>query len=190
MTGPVPPGQGGLPGRLAELERRIQQLTQRGDHVPTCVVRLGANVGVGALGDVRPTTSWKSTAEVDTAGMYHYNQGGDTWWQLPNAGRFRIMVQSLWGPYGVFDPTKPPVVATSVLLNSGTTGTPATYGIAQVTAFNPSRDTAYPLVCEDRVFASADRIRINFWSQFGGTVLAQQLQTFTHVVIRYLGSSC
>lgn len=187
MTGPVPPGQGGLPGRLAELERRIQQLTQRRAQVPTCVVRLGANVGVGAAADVRPTAAWKSVAEADTAGIYHYNESGDTWWQMPNAGRFRIMVQSLWGPYGTFNPSLPPIVATSILLNSGPTGTPATYGIAQATAYNPDRDTAYSLVCEDRVFATNDRIRINFWSQFGGTLLRQQLQTFTHVVIRYLG---
>lgn len=187
MTGPTPPGHGGLPGRLADQDRRIEELSRRSTQGPVCVVRLNANVSVA--GDVKPVTQWKPTAEVDTAGIYHYNESGDTYWEMPHGGRFHIMVLSLWAAYGEFNANDPPTVATSVLLNSGTTGTPGSYAISQVSAFTPRWDTAYPLVCEDRVLVSGDRIRINFWAHFYGTVMTQQLQAFTHVVIRYLGSS-
>lgn len=181
-------GQTGLVDQLDALDHRINEVSRRSGRAPTCVVRLGANVGVPALADVRPTTQWKATPETDESGMFHYNEGGDTWWQLPNGGRYRIMVASHWAAYGVFDPSRPPMVATSLLLNSTGSHSPGTYGIAEATAFNPGQNTGYPLISEDRVFTTGDELRVNFWSQFGGTVETQQLQTFTHVVIRYLGA--
>lgn len=183
------PGQTGLVDQLDTLQHRINEVTRRSGQGPVCVVRLGANVAVPAGADIRPIAQWKPTAEADPAGMYHYNESGDTWWQLPNGGRWHIAVQCHWAAYGDFDATRPPVVSTSLLCNSTGTHSPGDYGIAEATAFNYNVNTIYPLVCEDRVFNQNDRLRVNFWSQYGGTVNAQQLQAFTHVVFRYLGAS-
>ncbi len=180
------PGDSGLVARLDSLQHQINELTRRSASGSTCVVRLAANVGVPAGTDVSPITSWKSTAEADPAGLYHYNEDGDTYWQLPAGGRWHILVQSHWAAYGAFDASRPPVVSTSLLCN-GTV--PGNVGVAEASAFNYNINTIYPLVCEDQVFTTGDKLRVNFWSQYGGTVAYQQLQAFTHIVIRYLGAT-
>lgn len=181
------PGDTGLVDQLDGLQHQINELSRRSGQGTVCVVRLAANVRVNAGADVRPITPWKSTAETDPTGMYHYNESGDTWWQLPNGGRWHILVYTRWARYGVFNVNQPPCVSTSLLLNSSGMHSTLTYGIAESTAYNYDVTTSYPLICEDRVFKRGDRLRVNFWSQYGGTVNAQQLQAFTHIVIRYLG---
>ena len=183
------PGQTGLVDQLDTLQHRINELSRRSGQSPACVVRLAADVWVPDATNVRPITAWKPAAETDPTGMYHYNEGGDTWWQLPNGGRWHILVYTRWGRHGAFNVNLPPCVSTSLVLNSSGTHEPGTYGIAESTAYNYDINTSYPLICEDRVFNQDDRIRINFWAQYGGTVNAQQLQAFTHVVFRYLGAS-
>lgn len=186
-TGPTPPGHDGLLGTLKQMNERIDNgIRNAGPANVVCVTRLDSDVSVGLVVDTQPVTEWKSTAETDKRGMYHYNNAGDTYWTIPFKGAFRVLVHSRWDTWaGVFDPNNPPPVSTSILLN-GTD--PSTNGITEATAYNMNgAKCCYNAICEDRVFARGDKLRVNFWSRYGGTVKATSLAAYTHVVIRYIG---
>lgn len=186
-----PPGQQGLVERLAAMERRIEELSRRGPSTgaPLCVVRLGVDVTAWDYEskDVQPVTSW-SPALVDPLGMWHLNEGGNTFLRLPCAGRFSITVASKWGIPGAYNPSVPNCVSTAILLNGSSA---PNNGIAEETRYMlPYAATCYTLKCEDRVFATNDTIKFNFWSRFRDIrLLSRTLNgAYTHFVVRYLGS--
>lgn len=186
-----PPGQQGLVDRLAALDRRIEELSRRGQSSgsPLCVVRLGTDVTAWDYEskDVQPVTSW-SAPTVDTHGMWHLNEGGQSFLKLPFAGRYSITVASKWAIPGAYNPSVPNCVSTAILLNGSSA---PNNGIAEETRYMlPYAATCYTLKCEDRVFATNDTIKFNFWSRFRDIrLLSRTLNgAYTHFVVRYLGS--
>lgn len=188
-----PPGQDDIASRLAKLERMINEQSRSFTQGPICVVRLNSDSALAAGTAYTPVTSWKPTAEKDPAGMYHYNQGGATYWQIPQPGTYRIVYHVIWSAFGVFNVNKPPWVAQAVLL--GPSATPTEICTA-VTENLGSDDGSAPLThniltMEDRAFATGDVLRFNMYTRYGGTVLKKDpgSDCYTHVVISYVGPS-
>lgn len=183
VVGPTPPGHDGLTGELNRLEKKIDNgIKTAGPNHVLCIAQLATDVSVPAVTDTRPVTQWKATAETDFRGMYHYNESGDTWWQIPFKGYWRVLVHTRWASQA----TTATAASTTVLLN-GTD--PTTTAITEANGYNALNALCcYNAIVEDRVFAAGDKLRVNFWSRDGGTVNATSLAAFTHVVIRYLGT--
>lgn len=185
------PLSGTLANRLEAIERRLSELSRRGVRAsPLLAVSLTTNVATWdrESKDVIPVTSWRPTPEADNRGMWRYNTTDGTFAELPCPGRYRITVATHWEMPGIYNPSVPNCLATSVLLNG--TSAPAN-GIAQTTAYQlPYSGTSYQTTSEDRVLNTGDRLRINFWSRYANAVLlAQTLTAKTHLVVRYLGPS-
>lgn len=172
------------------MERRVAELSRRGPYTdtPLCSVSLSADVTSWDVDrkDVQPVTSWYNP-DIDTHGMWRYNQGGQSYVELPTAGRYSITVQTRWQAPGSFNPNSPNSVATSIVLNSSS---PGKGGITEATAYMlPGANTCYSLVCDEYVFDTGDRLKFNFWSQYRGVrLLSRTIGTaYTGFVVRYVG---
>lgn len=134
---------------------------------PVCAVLLNSDVVFSASPwpsgglSVTPVTEWKSTAEVDTHSMYHYNSSGSTWIQIPFTGRWRVHVSTTWGAFGAFDPTKGVPLYTNILVD-GTTmhSTGANWGTLLDSVF-------YDSVMDHYVFTAGQKITLSFWERYG-----------------------
>lgn len=154
---------------------------------PQCLVQLATNVNVPAT-DTVPVTQWKSTAEIDPLGMYHYNQSGSTWIQIPFAGRWLVHAHSVWDKYtGGFNPDTIPSTLT-ILVNGS---------VAQEsgnTLFT-SVCSSYETILDRMVFSAGAKITFDYFSTVAATVLpagrfgtaATFTEDRTYVLVRYLG---
>lgn len=183
--------QDGLADRLDAQDKRLAELSRSGVRgSPLLIVRLAVNVATWNADQINvvPVSAWSPTPEFDNRTMWRYNTGSGTYAELPCAGRFRIFVTTKWAAPGfeTFDASRPNAVSTSILVN-GTD--PVANGVAETTAYMlPQATTAYEVTCEDRVFQHGDRIRVNFWSFYSKpTLLARALNTWTHLLVRYVG---
>lgn len=150
-----------------------------------CVVRLNSDLSVGVAADTFPVSTWKSTADVDTHSMYHYNQSGSTWIQIPFSGYWVVHMHTVWYEFGASDPAKGIPFSTSVSCN----GTTASYFIHEA-----NQNGYENLQCDYENFYhgplnAGDKIRANFWAQYGGVLAAGGTGNSTHMVVRYTGPS-
>lgn len=149
---------------------------------PVCSVLLNSQIVTTAGSDTIGVTQWKTTAEVDTHSMYHYNSGGSTWIQIPFAGRFAVHVETTWGAFGTFDPNLGVPLYTNILVN----GT----GVRSVGAnIGTKLDTVFTDAILDRyVFAAGDKITLSFYSRYAqDNVLASG--PGTSWTVTYLGAN-
>ncbi|KEI45071.1 hypothetical protein [Saccharopolyspora rectivirgula] len=189
-----PPGHGGLVDRLETLERRLAELSRSSSTGAVCQIRLASDTAIAPATDT-VLTAWPQTAEVDTAGMWRHVANGQSYIQLPHAGRWWVHFHSQWAaaPAGYDSNNRfvPNAVAGKVLCNG--TSTANSVGSASV-MFNsyapgasPGEGTTLDVFVDDRVFAAGDRLYFGVWTRYSTSVLASINGVRTHVVVRYLG---
>lgn len=194
---PEPPGQLGLVGRLAVLERRLAELSRSGGNSgPVCTVHLASDVGVPGATNVAMYVSWKPTAEVDTHDIWRYSVDGGSFMLLPNAGRwlahFHIAFPTALTGFDGNGRVVPNAVAGKIMRN-GTVPTAHSVGTAAAmfSTYNvgtaPGEGTSLDVWVDHYVFSAGDRLYFGVWSRYPTSVLAQMLGVPTHATVRYLG---
>ena len=105
-----PAGHGGLVDRLETLERRLAELSRSSSTGAVCQIRLASDTAIAPATDT-VLTAWPQTAEVDTAGMWRHVANGQSYIQLPHAGRWWVHFHSQWAAapagYGLQQPIRP-----------------------------------------------------------------------------------
>lgn len=121
--------------------------------------------------------------------MYHYNQSGSTWIQIPFAGRWLVHVHTVWDKIGSFGPRVPSTL--NLLVNGN-------YIHESGNTLFRDISSSYETILDRYVFSSGDKITLAFWSAVTATVLpAGRLGTSTttytedrtYMLARYLGPS-
>lgn len=200
VTGPKPPGQNGLNGELARLDKKIDEGIRgiRTTHIPDhtygpaqahiCHVDLQGDVFMPSNTTAYPTVQWNPVAYVDTMGCYRYAKAFGTYWELPWTGHYSVHVHSRFAANASYDPYLPNWVSTNILVNQYT---PNGFSIAESSCYllSPAAGMYYDTYADHMHFAAGDRILVGFYCLYAATLIVRTAGTnaYTGITIRYLG---
>lgn len=193
MTGPLPPGQGGLNARLDRLERIVsEQGRTRVLPTPMCRVEFGdTNLAWTTAEEAgtfkEPALLWFPTAAFDNAGMYRYNvSGGFTYAELPKDGAYRILLHTHWFADGA-RLSNYPSFESQILLDS--------QGVVSVIAGawewfdvdSTNNPKTLDVFCEGRAFRKGDKIRFRHSAWWTPASIRGWFNSRSYFAVQYLG---
>lgn len=158
---------------------------------PACTVYLNSDVFINNNVNYTPYSEWKTTAEVDTHGMYTRGTSaqGATKWTIPISGRWQVHAHILWSAFGLFDPALGTYLSVGISRNSPNA---AVGNINEVsnTAFRNGW-SMFDVIADNVVFDAGDTVYFTVYALYGCWLRAvgPSPNNRTFMTLRYLGQN-